>query len=169
MSAEDLPGFEAWGALCDGELVASFLSFACDDCYTLHYLQSATAHLEHRVNNALFYTVSREVLSRPGISKIFAGLQSLDAPPSVDEFKFRMTYAAKPVRQRVVFHPRLAPLFSQVSHVVVRQVLRRFPDNPTMSKIEGMIRFYLEGRRPPDEQDCPERLAHQLAKVLVDA
>jgi hypothetical protein len=169
MSAEDLPGFEAWGALHDGQLVASFLSFTCDGCYNLHYLQSATAHLEHRVNNALFYTVTHQALSRPGVLKVFAGLQSLDAPTSVDEFKFRMTYTAQPVRQRVVFHPRLAPFFGQPGHAVVKRLLCWFPDNPTLAKIEGMIRFYLEGRRPPNEQDCPERLAHQLRESLLDA
>jgi len=152
-----------------GQLVASFLSFTCDGCYTLSYLQSATAHLEHRVNNALFYTVTREALSRPGISKVFAGLQSLDAPASVDEFKFRMTYTAQPVRQRVVFHPWLVPVLNRVGHVIVKRLLRWCPDYPALSKAEGMLRFYIEGKRPLREQTWPDHLAHRRQELLADA
>jgi hypothetical protein len=169
LTAEDLPGFEAWGAIHNGELAATFLAFACDDCYTLPYLQSATAHLRQRVTNAIFYAVTREALGRPEINTVFAGLQSLDAPPSVDEFKFRMDYTARPVRQRVVFHPWLAPLVARYGQSVVGQLLRHWPDSPALAKVEGMVRFYLEGKLPLREQDCPERLVHCVLELLGDA
>ena len=165
-SANDLLGFEAWGAIHDGELVSSCLAFVCDDCYTVPYQQSASAHLEHRVNNALFFEVTRQALERPGIGKVFFCLQSLDAPCSVDDFKFRMGFAAQAVRQRVVFHPWLAPWLGEGSHGILKRWLARYPQNSTLAKAEGMLRFYLEGRRSPEQQDWPEGLAARRNELL---
>lgn len=159
MSAESLPGFEAWGAIHDGELVASFLAFICDDHYTLPYEQSASAHLGHRINNAIFFSMTRTAIRCSGISEVFFCLHSLDAPESVDQFKLRMGLTAKPVRQRVVFHPALAPLFNQVSHLAVKRLLAAKLGSPALAKAEGMIRFYLDGKRPPCKQEWPECLA----------
>jgi hypothetical protein len=166
LSAEDLPGFEAWGAIHDGELVASFLAFVCDNCYTLPHEQSSSSHLEHRVNNAIFYAVTHQALERSDISEVFFCLQSLDAPASVDQFKFRMGYTPRPVRQRVVFHPWLAPVFNQASHVVLKRMLGKYPDRPSLAKAEGMLRFYLEGRRPISEQDWPDVLTPPDQELL---
>ena len=165
MSAVDLPGFEAWGALHDGQLTASFLSFTCDDCFTLPHEQSASAHLEYRVNNAIFYSVIREALGRPGISGLFFCLQSLDAPASVDEFKFRMGCTAKPVRQRVAFHPLLAPLIGKLGHAAARRLMERYPSQATPAKLEGMLRFHLEGKCAPSAQQWPECLASREGEL----
>jgi hypothetical protein len=145
MTAQELPGFEAWGAVRDGQLVASFLAFRCGDCYTLAYEQSATAHLKSRINNAIFYYVTHEALQLDGISRVFFCLRSLDAHASEDEFKFRMGYTAKPVRQRILFHPLLSPVFNTATHAVVKRLVSRQPVNNFLSKVEGMIRVYLEG------------------------
>lgn len=165
--AEDLPGFEAWGALHEGDLVASFLAFVCDGCYVLPYQQSATSHLQYRVNNAIFFAVARQALRRPEISKVFFCLESLDAPCSMDEFKFRMGFTAFPVRQRVVFHPWLDPLLGNASHAVVKRLVRWFPNSLVLAKGEGMLRFYLEGRCPPTEQTWPEGLVARRSELLA--
>ncbi|MFX0145907.1 MAG: hypothetical protein ACFE9C_17715, partial [Candidatus Hodarchaeota archaeon] len=165
-SAQDLPGFEAWGAIHDGQLVATFLGFRCDDCYTLRYEMSATAHLESRVNNAIFYFVTREALKRDGISRVFFTLESLDAPASVDQFKIRMGYTAKPVRQRVVFHPWLAPALNMATYAVIRWMLGRQSNSPSLAKVEGMLRFYLEGECPPTGQDWPEFLVDRKNELF---
>jgi ribosomal protein S18 acetylase RimI-like enzyme len=157
-SAEDLPGFEAWAAIADGEIVASLLAFTSDHCCSILYQQSVTERLRNGVNNALTYIFTKEVLRRSGVSQIFYGLHSLDAPASVDEYKFRMRYTAKPVRQCVVFHPWLAPFISRTSHRFVKRLLMMKPKEPSLAKIEGMIRFYIEGKRPLSEQVWPEVL-----------
>jgi hypothetical protein len=166
-SAQGLPGIEAWGALHEGELVASFIGFRCDDCYLLPYEQSATAHLASRVNNAIFYSVTHQVLQRPGVRQVFFCLQSLDAPGSVDEFKFRMGYTARPVRQRVVFHPRLSFLCNTVSHRAITRLIRLLPNRPALTKAEGMLRFYLDGLRPVGEQEWPESLMDHRHELLA--
>ncbi len=145
LAAADLPGFAAWGAFVDGRLAASVLTFQMQDCGYLLYQQCLRDYLPARVNNALSFVVTQALLKQPGIRSILYGLHSLDAPASVDEFKFRMGYAAKPVRQRVVFHPWLAPLFNGWSHAAVRRLLGWRPGNPLLAKAEGMMRFYLEG------------------------
>lgn len=162
-SAADLPGFETWGVIVNGELAASLLAFTCDTCCSILYQQSRTSYLSQGVNNLLTFAFTEILVQRQTIDTIFYGLHSLDAPSSVDEFKFRMGYTARPVRQRVVFHPWLAPLFNPASHAALRQLHRWRPDNPTLAKTEGMLRFFLEGKRPLDQQCWPDELAKTAA------
>jgi hypothetical protein len=155
LAAKDLPGFEAWGALVDGELAASVLTARVDDTCYVPYAQSLRQYLNKYVNNALFFSVSGEMRSRSGVNMIFLCLHSLDAPESVDEFKFRMSFTPKPVRQRVVFSPLLMPVCNSAGHFIVERLLHRYPDKPMLAKAEGMLRFFLEGKRPLNEQDWP--------------
>jgi hypothetical protein len=156
LSAADLPGFEAWGALVDGSLGASVISLKMEDGYYLLYQQCHSQYLGRHINNALSFAVTETLVHRKDHGSILYGLHSLDAPARVDEFKFRMGYHPKPVRQRVVFHPLLKPLINQASHDAVRKLLKLDPENPTLAKAEGMMRFYLEGLRPLGEQRAPE-------------
>jgi hypothetical protein len=168
-SAKDLPGFEAWGALCNGRLAASVITFLMDDCIYMLYQQCHREYLTGHVNNALSFVVTRTVISRPEVRSILYGLHSLDAPANVDEFKFRMGYKASPVRQRVVFHPWLKPFFNRASYAVIK-LLRNFrPGNATLAKTEGMFRFYLEGQRPLNQQAWPEILNESLSEEGTDA
>jgi len=166
LAAKDLPGFEAWGAIVEGELAASVLTARIDDTCGVPYAQSLRKYLNKYVNNALFYTFSRELLSRPGVNMIFYGLHSLDAPESVDEFKFRMSLTAKPVRQRVVFSPLLMPACNSAGYAIVGRLLHRYPDNPTLAKAEGMLRFHLQEKCPADRQDWPECLTDRKQELL---
>ena len=156
--AASLPGFEAWGALVDGRLVASLLAVQIDDCCELLMQQCQTAFLEAHVNNALAFAVTREVSRRPHVNSIFYTLQSLDAPASVDVFKFRMGYVARPLRQRVLFHPWLAPALGRWTELLVHRAAERYPHR-ALTKADGMIRFCREGKRPAPEQAWPECLA----------
>jgi hypothetical protein len=169
MAAADLPGFEAWGALVDSRLAASLLTFQMEDCCEMISQQCHRDYLRARVNNALSFVVTQTMVSRISIRSIFYALHSLDAPTSVDEFKFRMGYVAKPVRQRVVFHPWLAPALNRASHATVKQLLCWYRGHSTLAKAEGMLRFYLEGKRPLNEQNWPECLTHRKKELLEDA
>jgi hypothetical protein len=165
-AAGELPGFEAWGALVEGNLAASVITFRMNDCYYMLYQQCLRQYLSEYVNNALSFTVTREIMSRAETKRILYGLHSLDAPPSVDEFKFRMGYVAKPVRQRVVFHRSLSPFANRLSHTISRQILKITPGNPVISKAEGMLRYYLEGSLPFYAQKWPECLASGKETLL---
>lgn len=165
LAAEGLGGFEAWGALHNGELVASLIAFTSGDCCAFLCQQSATAHIQHCVNNALTYSFTTEMLRRPQITRMFYCLDSLDAKESMDEFKFRMGYKAKPIRQRVVFHPNLRLGVNPLSHSIIRYVMRSMPNRPLLAKAEGMMRFCLEGKVPEEKQVKPLALQrHSLPR-----
>jgi len=161
LAARDLPGFDAWGAMVDERLAASVISFQMEDCGYLLYQQSQREYLVDFVNNALAFVVTQHLLGLPGIKRILYGLHSLDAPASIDEFKFRMGYTAKAVRQRVVFHPWIAPAFNPGTHALLKEALRLFPGHPVIAKSEGMLRFYLQGKHPLEHQPLPPGLSRE--------
>ena len=165
LAAEGLPGFEAWGAITEGELAGSLLTTRVGDTCYVPFAQSHRKFLNKHVNNALFYTVCCDFLSREGVAGIFFCLHSLDAPSSVDDFKWRMNFIAKPVRQQVVFHPMINPFANQHSHAVVLRLLERYPGSHILSKAEGMLRFKIQGRKPLSEQEWPDCLNEIRAEI----
>jgi hypothetical protein len=146
-AAADLPGFEAWGATVEGRLAASVMFAQIDDCATMLYQQSHREFWPLHVNNALTFAVTRMLTERPGVRMIHYGLQGLDSPPSVDEFKFHLGYSRRTIRQRVVVHPLVAPLMNHASHALLRGACARWKENAFLSKSEGVVRLFLEGRR----------------------
>jgi len=152
LGAMDLPGFRAWGAFVDGKLAASVITFQMVETIYLLYQQCHRKYLNLHVNNALGYMVTKNVLQIEGVRGILYGLHSLDAPASVDEFKFRMGYTSKSVRQRVTFHPIANPLMRPVTHQIVKSMSHLFPESSVIAKFEGMLRFYLDGKLPREAQ-----------------
>ncbi len=163
-NAANLPGFEAWAAFFDEGMAASVLVARCDDHAYILYQQSRTCCLRLGVNNTLAYVVSSSLLEDPGITRIFYGLQSLDAKPGVDQFKFRMGFLPKPVRQVVLFHPVLAPLIQTPVYKTIMGIRKYLPGS-IISKAGGMMNFYLEGKKPLSEQQWPGILANQKAGI----
>jgi hypothetical protein len=165
-SAEGLSGFDAWGAVRGQKLMASILTFTLGDCCIGLYQQCCAEALTTCVNNALTYSFTKEVLTRPAINQVFYGLHSLDAEERLDKFKFRMGYVAKPVRQRVVFNWWMQLLLNGASYRVLRAARQRWPTQATLAKAEGMARFYLEGRKPLAEQVWPECVKEGKTELL---
>ena len=157
-SAEDLPGFEAWAGISNNELAGALIVCRIDDMFNVPYATCHKRFLCDHVNNAVFYSVSCNLLEREGVNGIFYTVQSLDAPPSIDEFKFRMGLEPKAVRQRVEFHPFLNPFATPMVHAWIKRLLQRDPSNPKLAKVEGMLRFHVEGNRSLSEQPWPECL-----------
>lgn len=158
LSAKDLSGFEAWAALSSNELAGGLIICRIDDVFNVPYSFCHRKYLENYVNNALFFTVSCEMLGRQGIQEIFYTVQSLDAPPSIDEFKLRMGLIPVKVRQCVEFHPMMRPFATDKLHHLLRTIQVRNRSNTTLAKAEGMLRFYLEGNKTLAEQNWPECL-----------
>jgi hypothetical protein len=164
LSTSGLPGFEVWAAIVDEDLAAALITTRIDDVCFVPYALSHRQFLSQYVNNALFFSASCNMLAKEGVSHIFFTVQSLDAPQSVDEFKFRMGLKAIPVRQRVIFHPFLQFLIHRSSHKMVRWLSNRYPGSNTFAKTEGMMRFYLQGKLPLYKQDWPECLVDSVSK-----
>jgi hypothetical protein len=165
-AAHGLPGFETWAATKDGELAGAVIICRIDDVFCVPYALSHSRFLSDHVNNAVFFAVSREMLAREGVREIFFTVESLDAPPNVDEFKFRMGLEPRAVRQRVDFHPLLTPFAASTLHSWTRSLLRRDPSNPLLAKAEGMLRFHVEGKHNIAEQNWPACLAMQKDMLL---
>jgi hypothetical protein len=168
-AAKGLPGFEAWGAIHNHELVACVLCSVIGDCCYILYQQSMTEQLKFGINNTLAYYVTNEMMDRDYITTVFYGLNSLDAPPSVDEFKHRMGFQASPVRQRVVFNPALEIFINNSSYQALKALIKILPYNPTLAKVEGMVRFYIQGKLPLAAQDWPVLLLEQKDAILAQA
>ncbi|MCU0558703.1 MAG: GNAT family N-acetyltransferase [Desulfobacterales bacterium] len=147
MAADGLAGFYAWGAVGDGKIVATMFAFVSEKCCQFISTQCDRAYLKSKVNNALSFAATRDAFENKSAESVFYALQSLDAPDSVDEFKLRMGYKIKPVRQRVVIHPRLSLLANTYSYRCINALLKRLPGNQLLSKGEGLLKFYLGGGR----------------------
>jgi len=141
----DLKSFEVWAALVQGKLGAFLLTFQMEEVSYFLYQQCHRDYLKEHVNNALTFVVTQTMTQRPEVRSIFYGSHSLDAAGTVDEFKFRMGYRAKPVRQRVIFHPYLSPFVNRVSHGLLNGIAKWMPASRNISKAAGMFRFYLDG------------------------
>jgi hypothetical protein len=146
-AAEGLEGFEAWGATVDGRLAATLMAARIDDCVIYLSQQSLRELWETHANQALTFHVTRTVAARPGVRAIHYGLQSLDAPPTLDDFKCHLGFVRRPVRHHVEFHPLLAPLVNRTTHALLRRAHAGWPASAFLSKGEGLARVYLEGRR----------------------
>jgi hypothetical protein len=122
--------------------------------------------LNDHVNNALFYSVSCNLLARDNVEGIFFTVQALDAPPTVDDFKLRMGLKAKPVRQRVDFHPWLRTFVTPTTHKMLANLLQHDSESPWIAKAEGMLRFYVEGKQPFTCQHWPDCLMTDREQVV---
>jgi hypothetical protein len=165
--ARRMPGFEPWGTVLEGKLAACMLTVIIDDCCYYLNLQSRGEYLSTGVNNVLLFAATRTIVTRPGVRSVFSCLHSLDASFSMDQFKFRLGFVAKPVRQRVVFHPLLAPFVNGFSHALLRVARRMRPQSATVAKAEGLMRFCLEGQLPLHEQTAPEGLRYAPAGTFL--
>lgn len=166
-SADGLSGFEAWAATKDHELAAALIICRIEDTFNVPYALSHRKYLREHVNNALFHAVSCEMLGREGIREIFFTVQSLDAPPSVDDFKFRMGLLPVAVRQRVDFPPWLTPFITPTLHTLTVKLLQHNDGNPIFPKMMGMLRFHIQGKRHLREQDWPECVS-QFKEELIN-
>lgn len=147
---QGLDGFEIWAAEVNGRLAATLVTFQMDGWAYMVYQQCHRDFLREHANNALSFVVTQNLVRRHGIQGIFYGMQSLDAPPSVDEFKFRMGYEARTVRQRIVFPPYLSPFVNRISHAMLKAAHRCLPEQRFLAKAEGMFRWSLN---PPSAQE----------------
>jgi hypothetical protein len=143
-SADGLKGFEAWGAFSGKNLASFMVTFMAGDHFTIWHHSSATAYLPLYPNNALVYYVTKLKLAEPEVRAVSYGPQSLDAPESLDKFKFRMGFQKKPLKQVIVFNPLVRPFINKYSHKIIQRISTLRPENDTLRKLEGIMWFYRE-------------------------
>jgi hypothetical protein len=133
---------EVWGALAGDELVAYLVGVLADRCFEIMVARSRTEALRYYPNNALVYTVVREMLARPGMESIWFGIESLEGADSVDEFKLSMGFVKAPIRQRIVLHPLLGPVIRSAPVMrLVGALAERQPQNEMWRKLRRLADF----------------------------
>ena len=133
---------EVWGALAGADLVAYLVAVRGDRCTEIMVARSSTEALRFYPNNALVYTAVRDMLGRPEIDGVWFGAESLEGADTVDEFKLSMGFVKRPIRQRIVLHPVLRPLFR--GGPVVRAIAglaARQPQNELWRKLQRLSTF----------------------------
>jgi hypothetical protein len=134
---------EVWGARVDGTLAAYLLAVRADRCCEILIARSHSDSLKHYPNNALLFTVVRDMLARPDVDEVFFGVEALDdAAEGTELFKLSMGFEKSPIRQRIVLHPVLRPALR--STLVVRALgalSHRRPDNELLRKLHGLAVF----------------------------
>jgi len=145
-SADGIDGFEAWGAFKENTLAAFIIGFQCYDCFNILHHSSSTEYLKQYINNALVYSLTKLKLADNDIAQISYGPESLDAPESLDKFKFRMGYQKFPMKQRIIFNPLIKPFINTYSYKIVQKLSEIKPESDTLRKADGIIRFYLEAK-----------------------
>jgi hypothetical protein len=143
-AAYGLDGFEAWGAFQQDQLAAFIVGFQMEDHFTILHHSSVTEYLRQYPNNALVFYLTKLKLNTPGVNHVFYGPESLDAPDSLDQFKFRMGFTKKQMKQRVVFSPILKPFANSITYKLVQTFSNIKPSSDTWRKLGGIIQFYLE-------------------------
>jgi hypothetical protein len=143
-SMEGLEGFEAWGAFTGNHLGSFMVTYQMEDHSTVLHQSSATEYLTLYPNNALVYYVTKLKLASPDVTAVSYGPQSLDAPASLDTFKFRMGFQRRPMKQAIVFNPLIKPFINGFTHRCIKLISASMPKIDAIRKMEGIVRFYRE-------------------------
>ncbi len=106
-SADATAGIEIWSAWQDQVLAAYLLVMVFEDACEFYEARSRDETLRSYPNNALVYTVARQMLVERGLPQVTFGIAGLEENESLDAFKLAMGFIRKPILQHVVFHPAL--------------------------------------------------------------
>lgn len=146
-AAKATPGMEGWGAWCGEALAAFLVTVSFDDGVEFLLARSSNDSLGAYPNNVLIFHVTQEMLRRRQAPQITFGLESLEPVGPLDQFKFGMGFHARPLRQRVVFHPLLHALVRRRSlrNLFLRWSEWRGREAVFWRKVGGLLRFAEEG------------------------
>jgi hypothetical protein len=138
-AASRIPDFEAWGAFANGHLAAFLVAGLVEDHFSILHQSSSTGDLQYYPNNALTFTVARLKLSCPAVGCVSYGLKSLDDTVGLDQFKLKMGFKLRPLREHVVLNPLLKPFFSFGGRRIVQWMSRKHPETDLWRKAAGVL------------------------------
>ena len=138
-SADQIPGFSAWGAWNDNKLAALMIGFQMDGCFNILRQASSTEHLKAYPNNALVYTATQQLMTRLEVTEISYGLSPLSQPVhTLDQFKAQMGYIPVPARQNVLLTPRFRAM-APAARQVISTLRHVTPMNEQLAQAEAML------------------------------
>ncbi len=142
---DNCAAYEAWGAFVEGHLAAYIVTVWVEDWVHILINRSVNAYLKFYPNNALIFSVVREMLSREGVQAVSYGLEPLIAADSLERFKLAMGFAKEPVCQCVVMAPRLKLLLNPVTAWPIAALANWLPKVPRLQKIAELYRITRNG------------------------
>lgn len=105
---------------------------------------SDTDHLNNCPNNGLFHHLQDAYLKTGKVKMISYGYSSVQKGSSIDglhHFKQRIGFDAVPIKRVFLLKPSLRFIFNPVTGVLVSLMLKLFPKNRPLNKIDGIMRL----------------------------
>lgn len=137
-------GYEAWAAFVDKQLAAYLVTLCVDDWVQFVVMRSTNTHLKYYPNNALVFTVVKEMLSRPGVSTVSQGLEPLASKELLDYSKSSMGFTKEPVRQRIVVRPSLRFFLNKHTCRLIVKMFSPVRSNYRFQQLLGLCRIVAE-------------------------
>jgi hypothetical protein len=137
---DECPAYEAWAAFVGETLAAFVVTMSVDGWAYVLVSRSVDAFLSSYANNALVFSVVKELLTRPDIDVVSYGLEGLVPVSSLDRFKASMGFVKQPVRQRIVLAPLLRPLLNPLTSAPISALAGLMRNNLRVQKLAGFCR-----------------------------
>jgi hypothetical protein len=135
------PAYQFVGAWCGDELAAYLWMLRVDDWAAVG-AYAANDHLRSCPNNGLLHFALDHCLAQGRCRVVSYGLSSIqevNRTATLDYFKKKVGFEARPVHREFQFHPLLGPLVNPLTYWIVRGGSRAFPHNRTLRKAAGML------------------------------
>ena len=135
------PACKFVGAWC-GERLAAYLWMSLVDDWAAIAAYAANEDLRSCPNNGLIHFALDYCLTQGRCSLVTYGLtsiQEVNRTVTLDYFKKKVGFEARPVYRAFVYHPLLRPLVNPLTYWILRRCSRLFPHSPTLRKAAGLL------------------------------
>ncbi len=109
-----------YGAFSENQLCAYLVIFQSDKLALYLHSFSSTEFLRYYPNNALLFYATKDIMKNPEIDEFYIGLESLASKNSLNEFTLSLGFQRYPIWQKLILHPFLKPLTSDLALTLMR-------------------------------------------------
>ena len=144
------PGYKFVGAWRGDQLAAFLWMLLVNDWATIG-AYAANEHLRYCPNNGLLHFALDYCLTQGRCRVVSYGLSSIQAGENVatlDFFKKKVGFEARPVHRDFLFHPLLRPLVNPLSYWLLQRFVRIWPRNRLLRKGLGLAAIQLGYHKP---------------------
>ncbi len=144
------PGYRILAAW-DGEVMAAYMLAICVEDWITFSAYAGNDHLNSCPNEGMIFHIMQQFFRDGNGSIVSYGLSSIqdaDNVVTLDYFKKKVGFEARPVHRVFVFHPLIRPLINPISYWVVRKLAALWPRNRLLRKGLGLIAIQLGYNRP---------------------
>lgn len=138
------PAYKSIAAFMQGdEKIHAFLQITeVGDWVEITSAYSENDYLKFCPNNGMFDAAFKYYLAEKRAKVVSYGLSSIQKSSKKDtlhDFKLRIGFDAVPVKRVFVVNPRYKPFINKYSHGIVKLLLKMFPHDRRINKLEGVM------------------------------